>query len=74
MSNSPKFQNMFFRITNNTFALILLLNICHTIFVIFKVGHSCVTGCYVTLFKNTERANFTNKGQNDHFSKFFSKG
>jgi len=74
LSKSPNLPNMFFRISNNTFALILLLNICHIIFVIFKVGHSCLTRSYVTLFKNTEKANFTNKGQNYHFWKFFSKG
>ena len=64
---------MFFRITNNIFALILLLNTCHTIFVILNVGHSCLTRSDVTLFRNNDRANFTNKRINDQFSNFFLK-
>jgi len=65
---------MFFRIANNMFASILLLNICHIIFVIFNVVHSCLTCSDVNLFKNNERANFTNKRHNDQFEKIFSKG
>ena len=73
LSNSPNLQNMFFKISNNIFALILLLNICHIAFVICNVGHSCLTRSDETLFKNNERANFTNRRHNDQFSKFFLK-
>jgi len=72
-SNSSSIQIMFFKISLKTFTLILLLNISYTIFVVCNIGHPCLTRNDVTLIKNNERTNFTNKRHNDQFSKFFLK-
>ena len=64
---------MFFRISLKIFALILLLNISYTIFVVFNIGHSYLTRSDVTLIKNNEKSNFTNKRHNDQLSKTFLK-
>ena len=74
LSISPCLQNMFFRMSLKIFALILLLNVIYIIFVVFNIGHLCLTHSDVTLLKSNQRANFKIKRHNDQISKFFSKG